>query len=78
VRHAQRDALQQALSESDIGTLIHYPTPPHLQEAYSHFGLANLPLAERLADEVLSLPIGPQFGPQEAAAVIEAVRKAVA
>ena len=63
VRHPRRDALQQALNEAGVGTLIHYPIPPHRQEAYSQagWGQATYPLAERMADAVLSLPIGPHL-----------------
>lgn len=63
VRHPQRDALQKALNEAGVGTLIHYPIPPHLQQAYAGSGWmpGSLPLAERLATEVLSLPMGPQL-----------------
>ncbi|TNE94709.1 MAG: DegT/DnrJ/EryC1/StrS family aminotransferase [Rhodobacteraceae bacterium] len=63
VRSAERDALQARLKEAGIGTLIHYPIPPHMQEAYAERGGAPeaLPLAKCLADEVLSLPMGPQL-----------------
>ncbi len=63
VRSAQRDRLQARLTAEGISTLIHYPTPPHLQEAYVELGctLGSLPLAESLAREVLSLPIGPHL-----------------
>jgi dTDP-4-amino-4,6-dideoxygalactose transaminase len=56
-------------------TLIHYPTPPHLQAAYSDlgFGRERLPVAERLSREVLSLPIGPHLGEQAAHSVAAAV-----
>lgn len=61
VRHAQRDKLQQALQKSGVGTLIHYPIPPHRQAAYaeSKFPSRGFPVAELLANEVLSLPMGP-------------------
>lgn len=61
VRCRQRDALQHYLSEQNIGTLIHYPIPPHLSEAYAGLGLGKgtFPVAESLAASVLSLPIGP-------------------
>lgn len=57
----QRDQLQKHLKECGIGTLIHYPIPPHLQEAYKDFGFhkGDFPIAERLANESLSLPIYP-------------------
>jgi dTDP-4-amino-4,6-dideoxygalactose transaminase len=63
VRSNQRDALQTNLMDVGIGTLIHYSIPPHKQTAYSHMGLASdaFPIANQLADEVLSLPIGPQM-----------------
>lgn len=59
-----RDALQKTLSEAGVGTLIHYPIPPHLQGAYANLGLSKgtFPIAERIHSEVLSLPIGPHLG----------------
>ena len=78
VRHPQRDALQARLAEVGIGTLIHYPIPPHRQEAYAADGFAPdaFPIASRMADEVLSLPMGPQLQMDDVARVIEAVRAA--
>ncbi|CAM5299111.1 DegT/DnrJ/EryC1/StrS family aminotransferase [Thauera mechernichensis] len=63
VRHPERDALVKRLNEAGVGTLIHYPVPPHLQEAYSEmgFGVGAFPVAERMAGEVASLPIGAQM-----------------
>ena len=80
VQHPQRDALQQALTDAGVDTLIHYPIPPHRQQAYAQAGwtLGSFPLAERLADEVLSLPIGPHLDTEQVAVVIEAVKKATA
>ncbi|OWX98815.1 DegT/DnrJ/EryC1/StrS family aminotransferase [Thioclava sp. IC9] len=76
VRSAERDVLQARLKEAGIGTLIHYPIPPHMQEAYVEMGFAPeaLPLAKCLAEEVLSLPMGPQLGHEDAACGIEAIR----
>ncbi len=73
VRSTSRDQLQKRLSDAGIGTLIHYPIPPHMQEAYDHLGLAPsaLPLARRLADEVLSLPMGPHLTLEDAGRVVE-------
>jgi dTDP-4-amino-4,6-dideoxygalactose transaminase len=61
VRISHRAELMAALQAAGIGSLVHYPIPPHLQQAYADLGLpkGTLPLAERLADTVLSLPIGP-------------------
>jgi dTDP-4-amino-4,6-dideoxygalactose transaminase len=72
VRHPQRDALQKALSDAGIGTLIHYPIPPYRQQAYAELGFAgdDLPIASRMANEVLSLPMGPHLGFEEQARVI--------
>ena len=72
VRSAERDALQARLDTTGIGTLIHYPIAPHMQDAYAGLGIATdaLPLARQLATEVLSLPIGPQLGLKEADVVV--------
>lgn len=79
VRHARRDRLQAALAERGVGTLIHYPVPPHLSDAYRGLGWkpGAFPQAEANAASVLSLPIGPQVSPEAQAAVIAAVREAV-
>ena len=63
VRSPDRDALQARLHAAGVGTLIHYPIPPHMQAAYAGLGLAPdaLPLARQLAGEVLSLPMGPHL-----------------
>ncbi len=63
----KRDALQRHLKDAGIGTLIHYPIPPHLSRAYSRlgFGKGDFPIAERCADTVLSLPIYDGISPAE-------------
>ena len=67
VRTIEREALQARLGAAGVGTLIHYPIPPHMQEAYAGLGLAGdaFPLAHQFADEMLSLPIGPQMEAQQ-------------
>jgi dTDP-3-amino-3,4,6-trideoxy-alpha-D-glucose transaminase len=78
VRSPQRDILQGRLSEAGVDTIIHYPIPPHRTGAYaSGFAGVRLPVAERLADEVLSLPMGPHLSAEEADAVVAATRDAV-
>ena len=79
VRHRQRDDLQRALTEAGIGSLIHYPIPPHKQQAYAEAGYPAdaFPLANRLAEEVLSLPMGPQMGVGEVEEVVAALVRAV-
>ena len=76
VRHPQREALQAKLAEAGVGSLIHYPIPPHKQAAYAEagFGQSAFPIASRMADEVLSLPIGPHQSNAQTQAVIDAVR----
>lgn len=61
IQSSQRDGLQKYLTQRGVGTLIHYPIPPHLQAAYSHLGYkkGDFPIAEQLANESLSLPIYP-------------------
>ncbi len=63
VRHPRRDELQTRMTEAGIGTLIHYPIPPHLSDAYRDMGYqqGNFPLTEKLTAEFLSLPMGPQM-----------------
>lgn len=67
IRHTNRDMLQQKLSKSGIGTLIHYPTLPHLSQAYAEMGCqkGDFPIAEDLSETVLSLPIGPHLLPKD-------------
>lgn len=80
VRHAARDALTKALAEQGIGTIVHYPVPPHLQPAYAGLGYkeGDFPLAEAIHREVLSLPIAPNMTEEQALQVTAAVRAALA
>lgn len=75
VRHPRRDALQTYLAERDIGSLIHYPVPPHLSQAYADLGYqrGDFPLAEEIADTELSLPMGPHLSLEDASYVAQAV-----
>jgi dTDP-4-amino-4,6-dideoxygalactose transaminase len=82
IRHPQRDALQHKLTEAGIGTLIHYPVPPHRSGAYADLrpltsDLWELPVADQLASTVLSLPIGPHLTEEQAADVIAGLRRAL-
>ncbi len=78
VRAHDRKGLAAHLAKLGVETLIHYPVPPHMQRAYADGGWANdaFPVANRLAEEVLSLPIGPQMDSEGVNAVIAAVRDA--
>jgi dTDP-4-amino-4,6-dideoxygalactose transaminase len=77
VRSKRRDALRQHLEKSGIGALIHYPIPPHLQNAYKDMAMqpGSLPISERIHEEVLSLPIGPHLSESQAARVIQAIEE---
>jgi dTDP-4-amino-4,6-dideoxygalactose transaminase len=72
VRCVHRDALQQHMQARGIQCQVHYPVPPHRQPAYPGLHGLQLPLTERLHDEVLSLPIGPTLTEDDADRVIEA------
>jgi dTDP-4-amino-4,6-dideoxygalactose transaminase len=76
VRHRDRDRFQQRLTERGIGTLIHYPVPPHLQPAYAELGWkrGSFPIAEAIHAEVLSLPMWPGMSDDLVDEVIAAVR----
>ncbi|MGJ9423281.1 DegT/DnrJ/EryC1/StrS family aminotransferase [Aeromicrobium sp. CF3.5] len=80
VRTPDRDALRAALRAEGVETLVHYPNPVHLSGAYSEMGLrpGDFPIAERLAREALSLPIGPHLWPEQVDQVIAEVRKVLA
>lgn len=80
VRSSKRDELQQQLAAQGVGTMIHYPIPPHLQPAYAELAYhqGDFPIAERIHQQVLSLPIGPTLDKAQVAAVISAVRASAA
>jgi len=75
VRTDNRDGLQNYLTSNNIHTQIHYPTPPHKQEAYSEYSHLNLPITEKIHNEVLSLPISPVMTNNEVQYVIDTVNK---
>jgi dTDP-4-amino-4,6-dideoxygalactose transaminase len=76
VRSARCDELRAHLADEGIATGRHYPEPPHLSDAFSHLagGVGSFPIAERLADELLSLPLFPGIEPEQLETVVEAVR----
>lgn len=73
VRVQQRTAFQEHLKESGIETLIHYPIPPHHQQAYQIYKNLDLPLTEIIHQEVVSLPIGPCMSMADVTKVVKAV-----
>jgi dTDP-4-amino-4,6-dideoxygalactose transaminase len=69
VRSSERDIIQERLTTAGISSLIHYPIPPHLQDAFAASSTPSPISAEGLASEILSLPIGPQLDSKQADAV---------
>lgn len=79
VRHPDRDAFARRLSDEGIGTVIHYPIPPHRQPAYADLGHGEgaFPISEAMHREVLSLPMGPSMTDEQVERVIESVHRLV-
>jgi len=77
LRHPRRDEFQESLANAGIGTLIHYPIPPHLSGAYASAGWkpGDFPVAEAMAKTELSLPMGPHLDPRDWEIAIQAVRR---
>jgi dTDP-4-amino-4,6-dideoxygalactose transaminase len=75
IRHQRRDALAGYLKENGVHTVIHYPVPIHLQEAYADLGYSpgSIPVAEDYAKQIVSLPIFPQLRDKEVERVAELV-----
>jgi dTDP-4-amino-4,6-dideoxygalactose transaminase len=77
VRTGRRDALVAHLQKNDIGCVIHYPVPCHLQPCYQAlgYGEGDFPVTERICREVLSLPLYPEISEQQIDAVVDVVRE---
>jgi dTDP-4-amino-4,6-dideoxygalactose transaminase len=75
IRTQNRDELQKYLTENGIQTLIHYPIPPHKQDAYKEWNNQSFPISEKIHEEVLSLPISPVMTEEEVEKVIEIVNR---
>jgi dTDP-4-amino-4,6-dideoxygalactose transaminase len=77
ISHLERDRLQDFLKEQGIGTLIHYPIPPHLSEAYRdlNYQVGEFPITEKMANTFLSIPIGPHLSMEDADYVIEKIQE---
>ena len=79
IRCNSRDRLKDYLEEKGIGTIIHYPIPPHLSEAYAYLGIKKgaLPITEEYAETVLSIPLYNGMTSEEQSYVIEALNSYV-
>jgi dTDP-4-amino-4,6-dideoxygalactose transaminase len=73
IRCQERDLLQKFLTDHSIQCLIHYPIPPHKQEAYKKWNKLSFPISESLHDEVLSLPISPILEKEEVSKIIDII-----
>jgi len=73
IRHPERDDFQNKLKQMGIETLIHYPIPPHLSDAYKtlHYSKGTFPLTEKIANEIISLPMGPHLKENDLAYVCQ-------
>lgn len=74
IRSPKRDALQKHFEQNGIQTMINYPVSPHKQQAYSEMNHLNLPITERIHQEVLSLPIGPALTKKDTTSIIGSIR----
>jgi dTDP-4-amino-4,6-dideoxygalactose transaminase len=76
IRVQDREGLQKHLTEANIGTGIHYPVPLHLQKAYENFGYqrGDFPVTERVAAEILSLPMCPQLEAEQQRRVVQKIQ----
>ncbi|MBI5815001.1 MAG: DegT/DnrJ/EryC1/StrS family aminotransferase [Nitrospinae bacterium] len=79
IRVKSREQVAERLKADGVPTAVHYPKPLHLQPAFSNLGLGvgSFPLAEKAADEVMSLPMGPYLTQEDQDKVVDAVKKAV-
>lgn len=71
IRTEHREALQKFLVEAGVQTLIHYPIPPHKQQAYQEWNDLSFPISEKIHDQVISLPIGPTLSIEDAEKIID-------
>ena len=75
IRTHERDALRQYLEKSGIKSLIHYPIPPHKQQAYKEFNQKTYSITEKIHDEVLSIPLYPHLSVKDQETIIKTINK---
>ncbi|CEI53777.1 Lipopolysaccharide biosynthesis protein RffA [Acinetobacter bereziniae] len=71
IKTEHREALQKYLADNGVQTLIHYPIPPHKQQAYKEWNHLSYPISEQIHAEVISLPIGPTLNLEDAEKIIQ-------
>jgi dTDP-4-amino-4,6-dideoxygalactose transaminase len=75
IRTSRRDELQKYLADNGVHTLIHYPTPPHKQEAYREYNHLSFPVTEKIHNEVLTLPLSQVMEQHEIEHVVNTINK---
>lgn len=75
VANGKRDALHDYLDQNGVGTVIHYPIAPHKQECYKEWNSMSFPITERIANEELSLPIGPSIVISDVETIVDLLNK---
>ena len=75
VSNGKRDAVHDYLEQNGVGTVIHYPIAPHKQECYKEWNGMSFPITERIANDELSLPIGPAITMEEVAEVVRLINQ---
>ena len=77
IRTTKRDELQKHLTANGVGTVIHYPIPPHLQNAYKelNYKKGDFPIAEEIAETCISLPMSPVITRSEVEQVCDVIKK---
>jgi len=77
IQSSHRNELQKHLAEAGVGTMLHYPIPPHLQDAYAESGYraGSFPLAEKMSQNVLSLPMGPHLEKRQQQLVVTTLQE---
>ncbi|MEG7381980.1 DegT/DnrJ/EryC1/StrS family aminotransferase, partial [Bacillus subtilis] len=73
IRTENRDQLATYLKENGIGSLVHYPIPPHKQQAYSEWNHLSFPITEEIHREVLSIPISPVMTDDQVSRIVEVI-----
>ena len=75
IRTSKRMELQNYLAKNGIQTLIHYPIPPHKQEAYKNYNSLSFPISEQIHEELLSLPLSSVMGIEEMGIIVDELNK---
>ena len=73
IRTPERDSLQKYLATSGIETIIHYPVPPHKQQAYNEWNSISLPITEKIHSELLSMPMGSHLSNEDLGIIVEKI-----